>query len=445
MQKLLNRAFRVHPGETGLILVLGFILLGNSIATQISGIAAVSGFLTQVGVEQILIVWLIDYTLIIITSGLQSLIVDRFGRVPLIRWTSFTFAMIFLALRIMFLLRISPWVNYSLLYVMSDQQWLFFPLIFWILAGDMFDVSQAKRLFPLIASIGLLGKILGILIAAFAPNILQNVGANAVDVINVNVFVYLLVYVVAMVGLDQNRIRTTARIKESLKDTLMEGWSFVKEIPAFRYLTIAVLTATVCDTIIEFRFLFISDKAFTDNYQQFYSLYRLGVTIAALGLQSAVTSRLMDRLTLRNSFLVYPVTLIGAFLWLMLFPGVESAVGAMVLMRLARDTINESARKSFQTLVPEERRGRVSSFMDNYLTAAGTILGSLLIGGILLAGESLNQGTGYFMAYLALGFGAASLSMWGIVRMRGVYDTSLFNWRLKRRQRTVSALDKLSF
>jgi hypothetical protein len=31
------------------------------------------------------------------------------------------------------------------------------------------------------------------------------------------------------------------------------------------------------------------------------------------------------------------------------------------------------------------------------------------------------------------------------LRMRTVYDTSLFNWRLKRRQRSAGVIDKLNF
>jgi ATP/ADP translocase len=448
--------FRLRTGESRLVAILGLILFCNAIATQISGIAAVSGFLSEVGVNQILLVWLIGYSLIIVTASGQSLIVDRFGRVPLMQWTCFTFAMIFLVLRLMFTFKVAPAINYSLLYFMSDQQWLFFPLVFWVLGGDLVDVAQTKRLFPAIASIGQIGKIIGIGLAAAAPAILGQVAASTVDVLDINVFVYLLAFVVSSFALKQSQIRPARHQQETIRETLTEGWDFVKKVPAFRFLVLGVLTATLCDTIIEFWFLTVTDVAFPgDSYQVFYSLYRLGATLGILAIQSAVTSRLIERLTLRNSFLVLPITLMVGFIAILIGAittnqpiVVATAVGAMVVMRLARDTINESARKSFQTLVPEERRGRVTNFVDNYMIAGGTIIGCLLTGAIIVGGDILHvtgDQYGLHYGYQAIGLIAAVICIWAIMQMRVTYDASLFNWRLNRRQRGKSVLDKLEF
>lgn len=456
MQLAFNRIFRLRTGESKVVAVLGLLLFCNALATQISGIAAVSGFLSEVGVNQILLVWLIGYALIIVTASGQSLIVDRFGRVPLLRWTCFTFAMIFLTLRLMFTFRVAPAINYSLLYFMSDQQWLFFPLVFWVLGGDLVDVAQTKRLFPAIASIGQIGKVIGIGLAAAAPVILSQVAASTIDVLDINVFVYLVAFIVASAALDQSRIRPTRQRPETLRETLTEGWDFVKKVPAFRFLVLGVLTATLCDTIIEFWFLTVTDAAFPgDTYQVFYSLYRLVATLGILAIQSVLTSRLIERLTLRNSFLILPITLVAGFLIMLIgaFSAsqtvlVVTAIGIMVVMRLARDTINESARKSFETLVPEERRGRVTNFVDNYMIASGTILGCILTGAVILGGDLLHINSdqyGPHYGYQLIGLVAAGICVWAIMRMRATYDTSMFNWRLNRRQRGKSVLDKLEF
>ena len=46
---------------------------------------------------------------------------------------------------------------------------------------------------------------------------------------------------------------------------------------------------------------------------------------------------------------------------------------------------------------------------------------------------------------VAVGLAAALFAIWAIFRMRAVYYTSLLNWRLKRRQRGGSVLDRLDF
>ncbi len=447
MAKLLTGVFRLRPGETGIVLTLGFILLCNSLAHQISSVVSVSGFLSTVGVSQILLVWLVDYLLIILTSGLQSLIVDRFDRVNLIKGVIFAFAITFAALRLLFFLRAPNWLNYGLLYLISDQQWLFFPLVFWVLAGDVLDIRQAKRLFPVIASVGFVGKIVGITIAAVSPSLLARIAASSDEILNVNVFIYLFAFMIAQWGLGKIKVRQIVKKHESTRETLTEGWGFIKEVPAFRYLTMAIVALILCDTVIEFRFLVVSDAAFPDpnQYQTFYSLYRMGITLAAFGAQSLLTSRIIEKVGLKNTFLVLPISILVGLITMTGIPGLISGIAGMVLDKLPRDTVDESARKAFQTFVPEERRGRVSLFMDSYVIGIGTVIGCLITGAIVLAGTLLGFAS-YFYVYLAVGIVSALVAIVAIVKMRKVYDVSLFNWRLKRRQRdSAGVLAKLDF
>jgi AAA family ATP:ADP antiporter len=442
MKGFFKRTFRIRPGETGLVLALGLVLLCNSIAVQVSGIVSVSNFLSEGGVNNILIVWLVDYLLILLMAGLQSLIVDRFGRITLMQWMTFGFALLFAALRLMFIFKIPGWLNYSLLYLLAEQQGLFFPLVFWILANDVFDMVQTKRLFPLIASWGFAGKLLGIGIAAVSPDMFARLDIKPEEVLTLNILIYLLVYLLVLGGLRKAKVRRTRRKRETVRETLTEGWGFVREVPSFRYLIQAIVALTLCDVVIGFRFYVVSDAVFSDpgSYQRFFSLYRLGVTLIGFLIQSLLTSRIINRIGLQNTFLILPFAVLAGATWMMALPGIISGVGGMVLLGLTRDTVNESARKAFLALVPEERRGRVSMFMDSYLPAVGVISGSLVTGAIVFVGLQLHS-TMYFYVYLAVAALAALFAVWAIFKMRAVYDSSLLNWRLKRRQRAASVLD----
>src|SRR5678816_3492288 len=132
--------------------------------------------------------------LIIFTAGLQSLIVDRFQRVSLLRWMSIVIAFAYLGLRLLFVIGAPGWLNYSLLYLLSDQQWLFFPLIFWVLANDTFDMSQGKRLFPLIASGSFIGQIVGLAIAGVVPALLVSVNLTSVELLVFNAGIYIITF-----------------------------------------------------------------------------------------------------------------------------------------------------------------------------------------------------------------------------------------------------------
>lgn len=443
--KLLNRAGSIHRGEGRLVFIMGAVLLINFLAQQISEITAISNFLSTGGVNQILLVWVIDAVMILITMGLQSLVVDRFNRIQLVKWLLLILAGAFVAMRLLVFLHIPDWLDYALLYLLATQQLVFFPVIFWILANDLFDVAQATRLFPLITSLGFGGRLLGIGIAAVAPALLVAFSIHAQELLILNAVLYLLAFFLIS-SLGNVHLRQVAQPHENVRETLTEGWSFVREVPAFRFLAVSIIALLICDAVIEFRFLTVSDAAYPDpiNYQTFYSLYRLGLTIISILVQGLVTGWIFTKIALKNSFLVKSVSVLVGSLLMLLVGGLPGALAGVVLLRISQYSVDEPARKAFQSLVPEERRGRVSIFIESYLYFIGTLLGCGITGFIVFAGVFFKIPQVY-MIYLGVSAIAAVFATWAILNMIKVYDASLLNWRLKRRQRGKSLLDKMEF
>ncbi len=386
----ITQLIRVYPDERWLFIVLGLVFFCNSLATQIASVASVSGFLKGNGVEQIPLVWIIDMLVITLTAGLQSLIIDKFERTKLVKAMTIGFALVFIALRLLFFWNAPNWLNYGLMIIISEQQWLFFPLVFWTLAQDVFSVAQAKRLFSPIASLGFVGRLVGLGLVSASPYLIEKIGIAAEELLILNVVVYLAAYLLVVFGLKKVDIRQTSEQRGTMREIFAEGWEFVNSIPAFRYLTISIFAINLSLTFLEFGFLASTHQAYPDNYQTFYGLYRLGLTVLSFIFQGFVTSRLIEKLTLKNSFLIMPFALFGGALWMM-FSGIVSAIGGFVLPKVAQFTAYDSARRSFQALAPEERRGRVSMFMESYLFALGVIVASLLIFGILFAGRWIGE------------------------------------------------------
>ncbi|WP_017305867.1 hypothetical protein [Spirulina subsalsa] len=445
MKLFLTRLFGLRPHELVLVLPLGLILWSNSLAVQISYIASVSGFLNKVGVNQFLLVSIITYLIILGILSLKSLIIDRLSRVNLMGGMTFSFAMIFVLLRLLFVFKFPDWLNYSFFYLLAELQWLFFPLIFWIFANSIFNMAEAKRLFPLIAAWGFLGKLLGIGIATIAPGVFATLGVEPEELILINVLFYLFSYILVKVFLSSTQFHDqTLYQPESVQDTLTECFNFIQEVPSFQFLTWSILIFSACDILIEFRFYDISDNAFSSlgEYQTFYGLYRLGMTLLSFAIQTFLTGRILTYFNLKDTFLIMPFTMLTALILLLIYPNLVGGVGAILLARLSWDTIDESARKSFQALVPEERRGRVSIFMDGYLLAVGTILGSGVAGIVILFRHVLPFSA--FYGYIGIGILTAFFGIWSIFQMRVVYENSLLNWRLTRRSKAKSVLDKLN-
>ncbi len=437
--------FRVRPNEVRLVLVMGCIIFFNSLALQTANIVSISGFLSEVSVTNILPIWVIEMVLIIGSTAIQSLIIDRFPRIRLLRWMCLTFVGLYVVLAVMFAAGLPGWLNYSLLMLFVDQQLYFFPAIFWVLASDMMDMSQAKRLLPVIATFGIIGEIAGLGISAVSPNILATLGLDPSALIYVIIAAYLCPFAFSF-ALDRERIRQTLQQTATIRESLSEGWNFVKDVPSFRYLMLSMLVIAVVMTVIEYHFLASTEQVYNqmDNFQTFYSLIFLAQTVVAIGLQAFVTSRLINRFGLKNAFVIMPICAMLCIGWALGFPGIASGAGAYLVAKLSLNSIDDIARKTLQSLVPEERRGRVSIFMDSYLFATGVIISAVLIGIVLIL-QPLITTIPASMIYLAIGGVLAVLGLWWILKMRTVYDTSLFNWRLKRRQRTAGVIDKLNF
>lgn len=439
---ILYRLLRIYPEEQGLFIVLGLVFFCNAFATQLASVAAVSGFLKGGGVGQIPIVWIVDMFLILMIAGAQSFIIDRFDRGKLIKSMIIGFAAIFLLLRVSFYLQEPGWFNYGLMLIISDQQWLFFPLLFWTLAQDIFTVAQAQRLFSPIAGMGFIGQLTGLVFVSVAPSVMDSIGVNPEELLLFNVLIYGCAYLLVMFGLKNVAVRANVVLKpKSFQGAFLEGWEFVKEIPVFRYLAICILAVNLSLTFVEFGFLVVTQRTFASNYQTFYGLYRLGLVMISFILQSVATSRVIRKLSLKNAFIVMPLALFVGSLW-MLLSGVVSAIGGMVLPKLAQFTADDSARRSFQALVPEERRGRVSTFLESTLFGVGVTVASVLILAALLIGQWIGEQQASYI-YRGLAVVSGLWAVWAAIKLRQVYDMSMFDWRLKRRERGSHMLDKL--
>jgi len=448
MSGFLSRTFHLREGEGGLVFALGFLLVANSLAMQISNIVGIAGILDASGPNGYLLVLGIDYTIVFIFAALQSLIIDRFNRIKLINWVTFGFIFVFVIVRMLFMIPGLGGFPYTVMYIVAEQQVVAYPLIFWILANDIFSPSQARRLFPVIASLGLVGKLLGQGIMFVYPSMIEWMRIDRQEIIIFNVFIYLLVYLVIQARLLKVKVREVGKQTESLKDTFTEAWGFITDVPAFRYLMLSIIALTVCDTIIEFRYYALTHAFWPGNeYMRFLSAYRLITTLIALAVQGFLTARIINAIGIKRTFWFLPIVTVLGTIWMLAtplqLPGVIAAIGAMAVLKLIRDNTDSSAKKAFQQVVPEERRGRVSMFMDSYLASIGTVLGCVVAGLTIVVSALANLTHIDFYIYLGVVLAFGLFAVWAIYMVVRSYDTSLFNWRLKRRQRGASAIDAL--
>jgi ATP/ADP translocase len=228
----------------------------------------------------------------------------------------------------------------------------------------------------------------------------------------------------------------------------VEGWEFIAEVPIFRYLAMALFLLGSCFTVIEFQFLADVATAFSNpsELQSFYGVFKSVSVATLLLIQSLVTGRLLNRAGFKSIFLFFPSAVLMGLLCILLGPNLFGVIVGNYIVRVILLGIDQPARKAFQGLVPDERRGRVSAFLDGLVYPTGAVVGSVMIGLILLGIEYRlvmpNVGR---LIYLGGACVAAAVALWAALQFRAFYDTSMLNWRLQSRRKGVSVLADIEF
>lgn len=440
-------AARFSLREQGRFLVLALLLFINALILESNEVVATTGFIGNVGVSQILWVWAADMAIVIVASGAYSLIVDHARRGWLAVRVFAGFSLVYIVLYAVFAMAAPDWLTYSLLMVINDQQWLLIPLLIWALANDMSTPAEAKTFFPRLGIAALIGALLGNALAALVARLTNQ---RSIELLLLNAALISLAALILAATLRKFRVEAhQSRPGDKVLDALREGLAFVREVPIYRYLTLAMILLGIGFNTVEFQFVTRVAHAYPDAaaMQAFYGAFKAASVIALFLMQGVVATWLLKHLGFKSVFAFMPGALLISVTTMLALPGLLAAAAANYISRVTLIGLDEPSRRAFQGLVPDERRGRVSAFMDGYLYPLGTILGCGVIGAVLLAvsRQLVTQRTGELI-YLGLALACVLAAAVAIVYFRRTYDQSLLNWRLRRRQRkTEGVLSKLGF
>lgn len=435
---------RIFRNERRRFVILALLLFLNSVVVQSNGVVATSGFVSRVGLSEIVIVWGFDNLIIFFSSGLYSLIVDRVKRSRLAIGLLGMAVVIYVLLYGLFKAGVPDEASYTVLMILNDQQWILFPLMIWALANDVFSITEGKRLFPWLGLAAFLGGIAG---NGLAAGITRLTGTSY-DLMLLNAAMMgtsalVLIWSLRHIPITARQARTPDRTS----DILREGLSFVRSIPAFRYLTLATLLVGIGLNTIEYQLIVDSLHTYpnTADLQAFYGTFRMIRMISLLVVQGALAGWLINRIGFKSIFVLLPIMMASGLLAPVLLSGLIVIAAGEYLSRLVMEGIDDPARRAFLGLVPDEQRGRVSAFLGGYLYPAGAVISCLLIGLAVLAAsvgvisERLSE-----VIYLSLSGIASVVAIWLVIRFRATYDQSMLNWRLKRRPRK-SMLSDIEF
>lgn len=436
---------RIQAAEGAKFSLIVALLFFNAVILESNEVIATSGFVSNVGVQHVVWIWAADMAIVMLTAALYSTVVDRTNRLKLTTAMFAGFGFVYLAMYGLFQFEQFTWLVYPMLTIINDQQWSLFALMIWALANDAFSTAQAKRLFPLLAMAAMVGSVAGNATVTILPELL---GGPGYVLLIFNALVMLTLFVILLGVLlstaASHRLMPLARSAppdEQLRAVFTEGLGFIRDIPSFRYLAFAMIPLGFALNTLEFHFLATISTNNIASVQTVYGAFKVALSLSILVVQGLCASWLINQISLRRIFTLLPTAQLMGLLLVFAWPIYGIFLGNY-LTRVTLVAIDEPARQLMFGLAPDERRGRVSAFMNGYLYPLGAILGCTLIGTLFYFVQ-----TGYLSPiqsehiYLSFGLVAVLFALAMVLRIYKNYDASLLSWRLDRRKRRSSIPD----
>jgi HEAT repeat protein len=285
--------------------------------------------------------------------------------------------------------------------------------VMWNAAAEVCTTRQAKRLFPLFASAGIAGGIVG---SALTGPLAAFLGTENV----------LLVQAALLVGAATvmlQRVRPLIRQPEpdgkvSVLADLRAGLDVTVRTPLLRLAAGVALALSVLFFLVVFPFAEVVTASFDTeaevaNYLGLFSAAATAVTfvVALFG-----ANRLFARIGVVATLLIVPIVYaVGFGLWVIAL-GLVTATLVRGAQWVVVNALAATAQSSLMNVLPGRRRGQVLAFM----AAVPTQLGTILSGALLIAGSRLPT-----QQQAAIGLVVALVAIVLVVRMRRAYAAAL--------------------
>jgi hypothetical protein len=408
-----------------------------SLAGFLTETVAAAQMLSLAGPSSMLIIYPLGGVGLIAVALVQFRFVDHHARLPMIRVVCLGYAVVFAVALALIVGSVIPIVATGLIWLLADQLNFLVPLLVWSVAGDEFNVAEGRKVFGWIITWTYVGQLAGLAIATFSPALFAGLDVPLWALLAVDPLACLVIAIWLPRALRGSAAaRGTAR-SETLAGSLTSAWQFVNGIPVWRSMLIASVLTFAAGMTIYLGFLSSLDQVIGSDaaeIQAFLGMVLLVCFLVCWIIQVFVAERLQERIGIPGVLLVLPIATVVAGLVLALGAGLDSlallAIG-VALWTIPRWSIDENARRAALSLVPDERRARVSFVIDLGPVAIGLILSGLMaVVGVLLDAY-------WLVALVAAAFAAAAIVP-SIRVIRG-WDDSLLSWRLRRRKqnRTV--------
>jgi len=377
MNERIVALLKIRPEETRLVALMAVLFLSIQAGQGIGENAAFALFLSRVDVGFLPYMYMGLGVIVFIASIIYSASLSRFQNASVVIYVLAGTVVLFLGEWIAIVFLDQP--IYSWLWLTTYGMSVILGTLVWMVAGEVCDARQAKRLFPLFTSMGILGSVIG--------NALTGVVAKLAGTENL-VLLYASLLTIAFFitraitrGYFKPEI-ITPNTRFSLLEDIQAGYEFVSGSSLFKLIAITSVLYSVLFFAVDFPFSeslslqFAGDEAGLAGFKGAFT----GITTTITFLVSLfLANRLYTRLGIINSVLIMPIAYILGFLVFYFSFNIQGAVFARFTQLVVLGGLLGTAWNALFNVVPLERRGQVLAFNNGVPAQIGVIVSGLLI------------------------------------------------------------------
>ncbi len=381
MKKLFRKLFDIREGEA--TVVTGMFFYGFLIIASLSILKPVrnSLFLVRYGYERLPFV----FVLVALFSGLVAVVYSKYSKKSrlnrLIQSTLFISIAVLLAF-------------WSLLYSGYDSAWFLYAFYiwvaifgvitgtqFWLLANEIYNAREAKRLFGLIGAGAISGGIFGGYLTSYlAPRLsTENMIFLCIGFLMIcQIFVWSIWKRTKHTAFAQKTSRQKQLSMARAQDNP------IRMILSSRHLTflagiigVGVVVANLAD--FQFQTIASQAKPEADSLTAFFGLWLSNLNILSLIIQLFFTGRIIKHLGVTASLLFLPFAIMIGALAVFIYPALWSAILIKMGDGGFKHSINKASTELLAIPIPSEIKNRAKSFIDVFVKNAAKGLGGVLL------------------------------------------------------------------
>jgi ATP/ADP translocase len=386
LRSLRRQLFDIRPGEHVRTWSMFFYLLSILFAYYVLKPVSRAMFLTKFDIDKLPSL----YMLMAVFGGVFAYLYSKLAAKTSLKAAVLATNMISVAaMVVMWALIHLPWMVYVLNIFVS----LFSIMLVaqgWLVASNLFDAREAKRLYPLLG----MGMVLG---AAFGGEFTNRtallVGTH--NLILASAAMVILAYIAFRFAIRGSTTAIATARAGSERETDFSFSAMFRDVARVRHLQIIVgmmVAMYLVDTVVEYQFQAMARVGHTGDqltafFGKFYGLY---LNLTEFVFQLFLTAAIVRRFGVGGTLQIAPASILLSSVATVAAPGVLSASAVRLTEASTRYTLNRTGMELLYMPLPQDLRNRVKAFIDICVDRVSRGLGGLLLA--ILTTTSLHMG-----------------------------------------------------